>query len=57
MVIQEKIVTKVKHIKDTQVKIQKQIVEKETVINGECVVPAEAIEILNKAAEKPEAAK
>ena len=52
-VIQEKVVTKVKHIKDTQVKIQKQIVEKEKIINAECTVPAEAIELLNKAAERP----
>ena len=56
-VIETKVVTKVKHIKDTQVKIQKQIVEKEHVINAECTIPAEAIELLNKAAEKPEAAK
>lgn len=52
-VIETKVVTKVKKIKDTQIKIQKEIVEKEKIINGECVVPAEAIEILNKAAEKP----
>jgi len=52
-VIETKVVTKVKKIKDTQVKIQKEIVEKEKIINGECTVPAEAIEILNKAAEKP----
>ena len=52
-VIQEKIVTKVKHVKDVQVKIQKEIVEKEKLINGECQVPKEAIELLNKAAEKP----
>lgn len=52
-VIETKVVTKVKHIKDTQIKIQQQIVEKEKIINGECTVPAEAIEILNKAAEKP----
>ena len=52
-VIETKVVTQVKHIKDTQVKIQKQIVEREKVINGECEVPAEAIEILNKAAERP----
>jgi hypothetical protein len=52
-VIQEKVVTKVKHIKDTQVKIQKQIVEKEKIINAECTVPLEAIELLNKAAERP----
>jgi hypothetical protein len=53
VVIQEKVVTKVKHIKDTQVRIQQQIVERESAINGECVVPADAIEMLNKAAEKP----
>lgn len=52
-VIETKVVTKVKHIKDTQVKIQQQIVEREKIINGECVVPPEAIELLNKAAEKP----
>ena len=53
VVIQEKVVTKIKHVKDTQIKIQKQIVEKEHVINAECTIPAEAIELLNKAAEKP----
>ena len=52
-VIQEKFVTKIRHIKDTQVKIQKEIVEREKVINGNCEVPAEAIELLNKAAERP----
>lgn len=52
-VIETKVVTKVKHIKDTQIKIRKEIIEKEKLINGECVVPTEAIEILNKAAEKP----
>jgi hypothetical protein len=52
-VIETKVVTKVKHIKDVQVKIQQQIVEKEKIINGECVVPKEAVELLNKAAEKP----
>lgn len=52
-VIETKVVTKVKHVKDTQVKIQKQIVEKEKIINSECTVPAEAIELLNKAAERP----
>ena len=55
-VIETKVVTKVKHIKDTQVKIQKEIVEKEKLINGECEVPAEAIEVLNKSAERPQGA-
>lgn len=53
-VIETKVVTKIKHIKDTQVKIQKQIVEKEKLINGDCEVPAEAIELLNLAAERPQ---
>lgn len=52
-VIQEKVVTRIKHVKDTQVKIQKEIVEKEKIINSECTVPPEAIELLNKAAERP----
>ena len=52
-VIETKVVTQVKHIKDTQVKIQKEIVEKEKIINAECTIPAEAIELLNKAAERP----
>ena len=51
--IQTKVVTKVKHIKDVQVKIQKEIVEKERVINAECKVPKEAVELLNKAATAP----
>lgn len=55
-VIETKVVTKIKHIKDTQVKIQKQIVEKEKLINGDCEVPAEAIELLNLAAERPQGA-
>jgi hypothetical protein len=55
-VIETKVVTKVKHIKDVQVKLQKEIVEKEKLINGECEVPAEAIEILNKSAERPQGA-
>jgi hypothetical protein len=55
-VIETKVVTKVKKIKDTQVKIQKEIVEKEKIINGECTVPPEAIELLNQAAERPQGA-
>jgi hypothetical protein len=55
-VIETKVVTKVKHIKDTQVKIQKQIVEREKLINGSCEVSAETIELLNLAAERPQGA-
>lgn len=53
-VIQTKVVTKIKRVKDVQVKIQREIVEKEKIINSECVVPKEAVEILNKAAEGPQ---
>jgi len=53
-VIQTKVVTKIKRVKEVQVKLQKEIVEKEKIINGECVVPKEAVEILNKAAEGPQ---
>jgi preprotein translocase subunit SecF len=52
-VIETKVVTKVKHIKDVQVKLQKEIVEREKIINGECTVSPEAIELLNRAAERP----
>jgi hypothetical protein len=52
-VIQTKVVTKIKKVKEVQVKLQKEIVEKEKIINAECVVPKEAVEILNKAAEGP----
>jgi preprotein translocase subunit SecF len=52
-VIQTKVVTKIKRVKEIQVQLQKEIVEKEKIINAECVVPKEAIEILNKAAEGP----
>ncbi len=52
-VIKTKVVTKIKRVKEIQVQLQKEIVEKEKIINGECVVPKEAIEILNKAAEGP----
>ena len=53
-VIQTKVVTKIKRVKEVQVNLQKEIVEKEKIINGECVVPKEAVEILNKAAEGPQ---
>ena len=50
VVVQEHVVTKVKHVHDVQTKIQQQIVEKEKVINAECTVPQEALDILNAAA-------
>ena len=51
--IQTKVVTKIQKVKDVQVKIQKEIVEKEKIINAECKVPKEAVDLLNQAAEPP----
>ena len=51
--IQTKVVTKVQKIKDVQIKIQKEIIEREKIINAECKVPKEAIDLLNKAATAP----
>ena len=50
-VIQEKIVTKVKEIKVFQDRIKEVIVEKEKIIDAQCKVPDEAIEILNTSAQ------
>lgn len=52
-VIETKVITKIKHIKDTRIQIQKEIVEKTKIIDAECTVPVEAVEILNRAAERP----
>lgn len=49
-VIQEKIVTKVKEIKVFQDRIKEVIVEKEKIIDAQCKVPVEALDILNQAA-------
>lgn len=49
-VIQEKIVTKIKRIKEVQYKTKEVIKEKEKIINSNCTVPKEAIDILNAAA-------
>lgn len=49
-VIQEKIVTKVKEIKVFQDRIKEVIVEKEKIIDAQCKVPTEALDILNQAA-------
>ena len=48
--IQEKIVTKVKEIKVFQDRIKEVIVEKEKVIDAQCKISSDAIEILNTAA-------
>jgi len=53
--IQTKIVTKVQKIKEHSVQIQEVIKEKEKIINAECKVPKQAVEILNRAAEGPNA--
>lgn len=49
-VIEEKIVYRTKQIKEIQYKTKEVIKEKEKIINAECRVPAEAIDILNAAA-------
>lgn len=50
-VIQTKIITKVKEIKVFQDRIKEIIIEKEKIIDAQCKVPAEAIEILNASAQ------
>ena len=52
--IVEKVVEKLKVVRDTQVVIQKEIVDNATVIDSTCKVAPEAIMILNKAATYPE---
>lgn len=49
-VIKEKIVTKVKEIKVFQDRIKEIIVEKEKIIDAQCKVPQEALDILNESA-------
>lgn len=53
----EKIVIKykdrVKVVKDTRVVLQDRIVEKEKIIDADCRVPKEAIDIINEAARPP----
>lgn len=51
--IKTRVVTKIKRVKEKQKEIQTVIKEKEKIINKDCRVPREAIEILNKAAEPP----
>lgn len=48
--IQEKIVTKIKEIKVFQDRIKEVIVEKEKIIDAQCKVPQEALDILNSSA-------
>lgn len=50
-VIKEKIVTKVKEIKVFQDRIKEVIVEKEKIIDAQCTVPQEALDILNSSAQ------
>jgi len=56
-VIQTKVVEKIKLVKDVQVVIQDRIVEKEKIIDAECKVAPEAIDILNEASKKPKVKK
>jgi hypothetical protein len=52
-VIQKVYVDKVKVVKDTQIVIQKEIVEVAAKMDAKCVVIPEALNILNHAAERP----
>ena len=54
-VIKEKIVTKIQKVKEVQVKNQQIIKEVEKIIDAECRVPKEAIDVLNAAARNEEA--
>jgi hypothetical protein len=53
-IIKEKIVTKVKEITVFRDRIKTEIVEKEKIIDAQCKVPAEALDILNRAAKGSE---
>lgn len=50
VIIKEKLVTKVKEIKVFQDRIKEVIVEKEKIIDAQCTVPQEALDILNESA-------
>lgn len=50
VIIKEKIVTQVKEIKVFQDRIKEVIVEKEKIIDAQCKVPQEALDILNQSA-------
>lgn len=52
-VLQKVYVEKIKLVKDLQVVIQERIVEKEKIIDAECKVAPEALDILNEAAKNP----
>lgn len=54
-VIQEKVVTKIQKVKEVQVRNQQVIKEVEKIIDAECKVPKEAIDVLNAAARNEEA--
>jgi hypothetical protein len=50
VIIKEKIVNKIKEIKVYQDRIKEVIIEKEKIIDAQCTVPDEALEILNDSA-------
>jgi hypothetical protein len=54
-VIKEKVITKIQKVKEVQVKNQQIIKEVEKIIDAECRVPKEAIDVLNAAARNEEA--
>jgi hypothetical protein len=48
--IQTKYITKTKIVHDIVIETQREIIENEKIIDRECVIPPEAIDILNKSA-------
>jgi hypothetical protein len=52
-VIQKVYVDKIKTVKDTQIVVQEKIVEKEKIIDAECKVTKDVIDIHNQAAKNP----
>jgi hypothetical protein len=56
-VIQEKIVEKIRVVKEKELVIQEKIVNVAVTIDSQCKVLPEAIEIINSAAKKPEGKK
>jgi len=51
--IKIKVVTKIRKVKDHNTGIKKIIEQKEKIINKNCTVPSEAIDLLNQAAQGP----
>jgi hypothetical protein len=54
-VVKERVVTKIKRVKEVQIKTRDVIKQVEKIIDAECKVPKEAVDILNAAARNEEA--